>query len=270
MVLSSGGTGAAIPPTPAAASAPQTPTVVRRDLIDHLRADIGRDTRASSTELKKVLDSAIRQIYAHGATPTASQLANLNATAAGAVDATALVLVTDAAKASGSSTSLASSIAKVVVGSASNSLASRVSGTIQSTSPTSSAQTLQSAVAAEIDRATAQNFAAERAFFSGGTASFSQIVTIGGGTVTPRSTTTTTTSSSTTTATAASPFSITTFATGTGGTFVLGNGSSTMFTVAPQANNFAFGAGFTAIIDAGTQAGGTAAKATGGITIVAT
>jgi hypothetical protein len=269
MVLSSGGAGTAIPAAPPAAPAPESPTVVRRDVIDHLRADLGRQFRASSAELRKVLDAEIRQTYSHGSTPTASQLANLNATTAGAIDATALVLASEAARISGSNTGLVSTVANVVVGSGQNSLANRLASAIQSPNATASAQTLQSAVATEIQRATAQNFASERAFFAAGGASFSQIISIGPGTVTTRATTSSTTSTTTsTTATAASPFTITTFATGTGGTFVVGPGSSTIFTAAPQANSYAFGAGFTAIITAAQQAGGAAATATGGVTIL--
>ena len=74
--------------TPAPAAAPVSTKAITKSLRSALAAEY-KDARA---DLRKVLDTAIKQLYATGAKPTAQQKAAYDAEANGAVDAAALRL----------------------------------------------------------------------------------------------------------------------------------------------------------------------------------
>ena len=122
--------------TPPPAAPPVSAAVARaraahKLTIRQLRADYTKQVRAAARDLRSAIKADIAQLYAGGATPTAQQLADFKAGAAGAVNATALRLSTQASLLP-NSTRLVSAVQNEVLGSGAGSLASRLVSLAQS------------------------------------------------------------------------------------------------------------------------------------------
>ncbi len=154
LVLSTGtGTGGPVivelsPPTatappgvaPAPAPPPISPHVARALLATttpHLKlAKIhklyNQQLRAATRDLRTAIAAQVGQLYANGATPTAQQVADFNASIAGALDATALRLTTQSSLLPGAGTRLVPAIQNTLLGSGPRSLITRLSNLVQS------------------------------------------------------------------------------------------------------------------------------------------
>jgi hypothetical protein len=122
--------------TPPPAAPPVGARVIRlesRPLTKaRLRADYRKAVRAATRDLKAAIKSQVAQLDANGATPTAHQMADFNASVAGAVDATALRLSVQAGLLPNASNKLVPAIQNAILGSGSASLASRLTVLAQS------------------------------------------------------------------------------------------------------------------------------------------
>ncbi len=167
-VLSSGGTAAAIAATPPPAPAPVGPAIVHRAVLSHLDSQLRRELKTTSSDLRKVLKAEIRNTYADRSSPVASRQANLHAFVAGAVDATALVISSEASVIIGSGSTLVPTIQNTLVGSSPSSLASQLNAALQSPQNMASPLTLQSTVATAVQSAQARLFANARRVLLGG------------------------------------------------------------------------------------------------------
>ena len=122
--------------TPPPAAPPVSAAVARarashKLTVRQLRADYTKQVRAAARDLRSAIKADIAQLYANGSTPTAQQLADFKASAAGAVNATALRLSTQAALLPDSAR-LVSAVQNEVLGSGAKSLASRLVSLAQS------------------------------------------------------------------------------------------------------------------------------------------
>jgi hypothetical protein len=162
MVLSS---ATAVPLTPPPAPPPMSLMSLRLQTAQ-LRANYVRQFQAASADLKSAVRADVAQLFANGAAPTAQQMANFNAQLAGAVDATAFRLSSQAALLPNSSARLVPAIQNSLLGSAPNTLVSRMNALVNSSAVNGSAQTLQSALVTQINRASLQNTAQVRNFFN--------------------------------------------------------------------------------------------------------
>jgi hypothetical protein len=113
-----------------------------------------------------VVAAQVGRVYANHAVPTAQQLANLNASVQGALDATALRLSSQAGLLPASNARLVPAIQNSILGSGRSSLASRISAVVLSPGMTSSAARLQSAIAQQISSLPGQIGAQFNRFFN--------------------------------------------------------------------------------------------------------
>ena len=122
--------------TPPPAAPPVSPQVVRlesRPLTKaRLRADYAKEARLAAKDLKSAIKAQVAQLQANGTTPTAQQMADFNASVAGAVNATALRLSVQAALLPDSGNRLVPAIQNAILGSGPKSLASRLTALAQS------------------------------------------------------------------------------------------------------------------------------------------
>jgi hypothetical protein len=126
--------------TPAPASAPISPVVAARALaratrplaVSQIHGAYRQQVRAATRDLQAAIQSQVGQLYANGATPTPQQIADFNASIAGALNATALRLSTQAALLPRGGTRLVPAIQNALLGSGSRSLVSRLNTLVQS------------------------------------------------------------------------------------------------------------------------------------------
>ena len=154
------GSTAAVAVTPAPAPPPVYAPVIAHarpwKTANQLRAAYDRQVKIAAVDLPVAMERQVQEAYANGSTPTAQQLANLNAGIQGAVDATALGLSSQASLLPASGARLVPAIQNSLVGSGANSLASLVNGTFQSSKNTQTAAKLQSALTRDMLRAPIQ------------------------------------------------------------------------------------------------------------------
>jgi hypothetical protein len=145
LVLSSIPIASATPPivvlTPSVTPAPAAAPVGTKAITKSLRNALAAEYRDARTDLRTVLDAAIKQLYTTGAKPTAQQKAAYDAEADGAVDAAALRMSAQASILPGS-TSLVPAIENQLLGGLTN----RLAAITQNPRATVSAQALRSAV----------------------------------------------------------------------------------------------------------------------------
>jgi hypothetical protein len=146
VVLSSVPTANAAPPivilTPSVTPPPAAAPVSATAIVKRLRNTLDSEFKDARTDLRHVLDAAIKQLYAHGAKPNAQQKAAYDAKVDGAVDAAALRLSAPVSILPGSATGVVPTIENDLL----NGLTSRVAAITQSPQSTVSAQALQTAV----------------------------------------------------------------------------------------------------------------------------
>jgi len=122
--------------TPAPAPSPIGARAAARALhpmtLAQVRKDYRTQVRVAARDLRTAIQTQVGQLYANGATPTAQQLADFNASVAGARDATALRLSAQAALLPNSGTRLVPAIQNAILGSGPRSLASRLTALAQS------------------------------------------------------------------------------------------------------------------------------------------
>jgi hypothetical protein len=122
--------------TPPPAAPPISPALAR-ELAAHklplsmVRKAFRQQIHVANQDLRTAIQSQIGQLYANGTTPTAQQLADFQAGIAGAVNATALRLSTQAALLPRSS-NLITRIQNSILGTGANSLATRLTNLAQS------------------------------------------------------------------------------------------------------------------------------------------
>jgi hypothetical protein len=150
-----GGTGGAsasvavlTPPTavappgvaPAPAAPPISPQLARALLartsphltLAKIHTAYNKQVRAATRDLRAAIQTQVGQLYANGATPTAQQIADFNASIAGALDATALRLSTQASLLPNAGRRLVPAIQNAILGSGPHSLVNRLSTLAQS------------------------------------------------------------------------------------------------------------------------------------------
>ena len=97
-----------------------------------MQRDYAKQVHVAARDLRSAIQAQIGQLYANGATPTTQQLANFNASIAGALDATALRLSVQASLLPNSGARLLPAIQNAILGSGPRSLASRLTTLAQS------------------------------------------------------------------------------------------------------------------------------------------
>jgi len=138
--------------------------------MNQIRTAYTQQFRAAGTSLRQAIDTQISALYAKHSNigtngrPTAAALANFNANVAGAVNASALRLSSQASLLPGSNR-LVSSIQSSLLGSQGNSLTSRISQLTSSTRFTRSQPQLQNAINRVVNTSFADNTARLRNFF---------------------------------------------------------------------------------------------------------
>ena len=135
--------------SPPPAPSPFTP--IGRITVQGLRADYLRAYRASTNALAQTIRADLNQLHANGR-PTTQQLADFNAQVAGAINATALLVSSQAALLPGQTSTLLASLQDSLMGTGANSLANRISALAQSGRFTNSFNALQAAVARQVNQ----------------------------------------------------------------------------------------------------------------------
>jgi len=119
-------------PAPSPISASAAARLSRPLTVASLRKDYAKQVRAAARDLRSAIQTQLGQLYANGATPTAQQLADFNASVAGALNATALRLSVQASLLPNSGARLVPAIQNAILGSGPRSLASRLTSLAQS------------------------------------------------------------------------------------------------------------------------------------------
>ena len=117
--------GAAL--TPAPAPSPFTPISNTRLTAAQLETDFLTANRAATAALQQEIRTDAAQLFANGK-PTQSQLFNFTSEAAGAIDATAMRLSSQAAHLPGQNSALLAQIQNTLMGPTANSLVNRIAG----------------------------------------------------------------------------------------------------------------------------------------------
>ena len=156
--------------TPPPAAPPVSAAVARarashKLTVRQLRADYTKQVRAAARDLRSAIKADIAQLYANGSTPTAQQLADFKASAAGAVNATALRLSTQAALLPDSAR-LVSAVQNEVLGSGAKSLASRLVSLAQSGKLSGSTAASSCALATTFNTASQQTISQINHYFN--------------------------------------------------------------------------------------------------------
>jgi hypothetical protein len=126
--------------TPAPAAPPISPRVAARALaraarplaVSQIHAAYRRQVRAATRDLRAAIQAQVGQLSANGATPTPQQIADFNASIAGALDATTLRLSTQAALLPHAGVRLVPAIQNALLGSGPRSLVNRLNVLVQS------------------------------------------------------------------------------------------------------------------------------------------
>jgi hypothetical protein len=100
--------------------------------VSQIHGAYRKQVRAATRDLQAAIQSQVGQLYANGATPTAQQIADFNASIAGALNATALRLSTQAALLPRGGTRLVPAIQNALLGAGPRSLVSRLNTLVQS------------------------------------------------------------------------------------------------------------------------------------------
>ena len=95
------------------------------------RCTYKRQAKAAARDLRTAIKAEVAQLYANGAVPTSQQMADFDASVAGAVDATALRLSTQAALLPNSGARLEPAVQNAILGSGPKSLVSRLNALAQ-------------------------------------------------------------------------------------------------------------------------------------------
>jgi hypothetical protein len=131
--------------TPPPAAPPVSARVFRAEhhlTVRKLRAAYAKQVRTATRDLKAAIRADIAQLNASGTAPTAQQMADFQASVAGALDATALRLSTQASLLPNSAAQLVPAIQNGILGSSSTSLASRLTALMNSGQLAGSARSL--------------------------------------------------------------------------------------------------------------------------------
>ncbi len=142
-------TGGAIPATPAPAAPPVGRSFLHLQAAE-LKSMYRTQIKAATATLRTAVQADLNQLYANG-TPTAQQISNFNSNVAGAADATALRLASQASLLPGGSTRLVPAIENALVGSSSQSLVNRLSTLTNSSQINATVQSLQKAMTKQIN-----------------------------------------------------------------------------------------------------------------------
>jgi len=126
--------------TPAPAAPPISPVVAARALaraarplaVSQIHGAFRQQVRAATRDLQAGIQGQVGQLFHNGTTPTPQQIADFNASIAGALDATALRLSTQAAILPRGATRLVPRIQNALLGSGPRSLVNRLGNLVQS------------------------------------------------------------------------------------------------------------------------------------------
>ncbi len=168
LVLSSGTTAVVTPPPAPAPFFSRVPfdRGGHRLTVAELRHAYDQQVRSETTALRREMRAEVQQLRANGSTPTSQQLADFDATMAGAINATALSLSSQASLLPNSATRLVPAIQNALLGSGPNSLVSRLNTVTQSSQDNGTLANLQSVLSRQINAASRQNVAELNNFFN--------------------------------------------------------------------------------------------------------
>ena len=168
LVLSSGTTAVVTPPPAPAPFFSRVPfdRGGHRLTVAELRHAYDQQVRSATTALRREMKAEVQQLRANGSTATSQQLADFDATMAGAINATALSLSSQASLLPNSATRLVPAIQNTLLGSGPNSLVSRLSTVTQSSQDNGTLANLQSVLSRQINTASRQNVAELNHFFN--------------------------------------------------------------------------------------------------------
>jgi hypothetical protein len=183
VVLSGGATASASAPivnlTPAVTPRPALSPVSVRALMTSLHKAYALELKDAGTDLRKMVDADIKQMYATGGKPTAQQRADFIAQVDGAVDATALRVSAPASLLPGAGTTLVTTLQNDLLGTGSTSLMSRLSAVSQNAGAAVSAARLTTAFNQAVNASSARTLAATQTFLSTAPLAQSMVATTG-------------------------------------------------------------------------------------------
>ena len=155
----------AIPATPPPAPPPVSALAVAMEKGE-VRTAYVKQVQAATVALRNAVKADNSQLYSNGSDPTSQQMTDFAAEVAGAVNATALRISSQAALLPNASASLVPKIQNSLLGSGSNSLTSRLTALALTSGTTGSAMNLQSAMINQINRISTQTTAEVNNYFS--------------------------------------------------------------------------------------------------------